>query len=77
MTYRRKNNDGHNTFVFLQENDEQNKNVRRPTKNYDKRYNYVVDLLDEYQQESLQKWYVNTKVLQPDVWELKPEIEEK
>ena len=42
-----------------------------------KRYNYVVDLLDEYQQESLQKWYVNTKVLQPDVWELKPEIEEK
>jgi len=40
-----------------------------------KRYNYVVDLLDEYQQELLQKWYVNTKVLQPDVWELKPEIE--
>lgn len=37
MTYRRKNNDGHNTFVFLQENDEQNKNVRRPTKNYDKK----------------------------------------
>jgi hypothetical protein len=33
-----------------------------------KRYNYVVDLLDEYQQESLQRWYVNTKVLQPDVW---------
>ena len=41
-----------------------------------KRYNYVVDLLDEYQQELLQKWYVDTKVLQPDVWELKPEIEE-
>jgi len=40
-----------------------------------KRYNYVVDLLDEYQQELLQKWYVDTKVLQPDVWELKPEIE--
>ena len=40
-----------------------------------KRYNYVVDLLNEYQQELLQKWYVNTKVLQPDVWELKPEIE--
>ena len=40
-----------------------------------KRYNYVVDLLNEYQQELLQKWYVDTKVLQPDVWELKPEIE--
>ena len=40
-----------------------------------KRYNYVVVLLNEYQQELLQKWYVDTKVLQPDVWELKPEIE--
>ena len=40
-----------------------------------KRYNYVVDLLNEYQQELLNEWYINTKVLQPDVWELKPEIE--